>query len=238
MTGDGVERRPGAAPRRHRRRDGPVGDRCGARGGHHDPHRRRLRDGRRGRGGGPARLPERPPVRALHLRPRAARGRAVPRLRPLGRRGAPAADRHADPGDRPGNRDAPGPRPGARAGGARRHGAAAPAARAAARRPRPAGPRLGRDGAGVGRAGHGRVPLRAARRRDGRPAIRGARARRCTRPTCRPPRSRSSASWRARSAPPWPPARSASRSRASASSPTTCCCGASRSRSGSRPPWS
>ena len=70
------QRRPGAAPRRHRRRHGPLGHRRGPRGGHHGPHRRQLRHHRRRRRGGPAGLRQRPQVHPLHLHPRRARGRA------------------------------------------------------------------------------------------------------------------------------------------------------------------
>ena len=64
--------------------------------------------------GRPPGLRQRPQVRALHLRPRRPRGRAVPGLRPLRRRDPAAADRPADPRHRPGHRDparaGPGPR--------------------------------------------------------------------------------------------------------------------------------
>ena len=71
------QRRAGPAPRRHRHRDGTVGHGRRARGVHDGAHRRRLlvdRDGCRGR---TPRLRQRPEVHRLHLRPRAARGRAV-----------------------------------------------------------------------------------------------------------------------------------------------------------------
>ncbi len=49
MTGDGVNDAPGAAPRRHRRRDGPLGHGRRARGLDHGADRRQLRDDRRRR---------------------------------------------------------------------------------------------------------------------------------------------------------------------------------------------
>ena len=63
------QRRPRAAPRRHRRRHGPLGHRRRARGLDHGAHRRQLRHDRRRRRGGPARLRQHPQVHPLHLRP-------------------------------------------------------------------------------------------------------------------------------------------------------------------------
>ena len=57
-----------------------------------------------------SRLRQRPQVRLLHLRARDPRGRAVPRLRALGRCHPARVDRRAHPRDRPGDRDAPGAR--------------------------------------------------------------------------------------------------------------------------------
>ena len=76
------------------------------------------------RRGGPARLRQHPQVHPLHLRPRDPRGRAVPRLRALGRRDPAAADRAADPRDRPRHRDAAGARARPRAGRAGHDGRA------------------------------------------------------------------------------------------------------------------
>ena len=87
------ERRPGPTPRRHRHRDGALGDRRRPRGLDHGAHRRRLRDHRRCRPGGPAGLRQRPQVHPVHLRPRHARGDAVPGLR-SGRGRDPAAADH------------------------------------------------------------------------------------------------------------------------------------------------
>ena len=78
--------------------------------------------------GRPPGLRQHPQVHPLHLRPRHARGRAVPGLRALGRRDPAAADGAADPRDRPRHRDPPGARARPRAGRARPHGAAAAAA--------------------------------------------------------------------------------------------------------------
>ena len=77
------QRRAGAPARRHRRRDGPHRHRRRPRGGDDGAHRRQLRDDRRRGRGRTSGLRQRPQVHPLHLRPRHARGRAVPRLRAL-----------------------------------------------------------------------------------------------------------------------------------------------------------
>ena len=136
MTGDGVNDAPALRPRRHRRRDGPLRHRRRARGGDDGAHRRQLRHDRGRRRGGAPGLRQHPQVHPLHLRPRAARGRAVPRLRALGRRGAAAPDRAADPRHRPRHGDPPRARARPRSRRAGHHGAAATTARR--RRDRPA----------------------------------------------------------------------------------------------------
>ena len=87
---------------------------------------------RRGGQGRAARLREHPQVRLLHLRPRDAGGRPVPRLRPLRRAHPAAADGRPDPRRRPRHRDAAGARARPRAGRAGPHGPAAATAHARA----------------------------------------------------------------------------------------------------------
>ena len=178
------QRRPRAAARRHRRRDGPLGHRRRSRGRHDGAHRRQLRDDRDGDRGGPPRLRQRPQVRPLHLRPRHAGGRAVPRLRArpaarsrcrspslqilaidLGTETLPAlalGRRAAEPGLMDG-------RP--RAAQRRHH------------QPGAARARLGVPRPDLGRAGARRLLPRAARAPAGVRATRPAAARRCTTPT-------------------------------------------------------
>ena len=121
---------------------------------------------RRRRRGGAARLRQRPQVRPLHLRPRHARGRPVPRLRAVRRRGPAAAHGAADPRHRPRHRDAAraGARPRARR--ARAHGAPAAAAQRELIRRGAAACGPGCSSAAISRGpGHGGLLLRAARRR-------------------------------------------------------------------------
>ncbi len=162
MTGDGVNDAPALAPCRHRRGDGPLGNRRGPRGLGDDPHRRQLRDNRRRDRGGAAGLRQHPQVRPLHLRPHHAGGDAVPGVRPRG--GAiPAADGVSSCWPRHRHRDAAGARPGP---GARGSGDHAPLAAPPLGEPDP--PRHARAGMAVPRgdlrgARDGRVLLRPAR---------------------------------------------------------------------------
>ncbi len=181
------QRRPRAAPRGHRRRDGPVRDRCGPRGRHDGPHRRQLRDHRRGGRGRAAGLRQRPEVHLLHLRPRRPGGAAVPGLRPGRRGGAAAADGDADPRHRPRHRDPAGAGPRPRAGRAGADGPPAPAARAGHDQRRHAGPRLGLPRPDLGQPGHGRVLPDAAGTRAGIRASPPGPAARCTTRTGRRP---------------------------------------------------
>ncbi len=120
----------------------------------------------RGRGGPPG-LRQRPQVHRLHLRPRDARGRPVPRLRALRRRDPAAADRAPDPRDRPRHRDPARARARPRAGRARPHGPAAAAAARGRDPPRDARARLGLPRPDRGGARPRRVLLRPARGRLG-----------------------------------------------------------------------
>ena len=160
------QRRARAPAGRHRHRDGSLRHRRRPRRGDDDPHRRQLRQHRhRGRRGTPG-LRQRPQVHLLHLRARDPRGRSVPALRAQRRR----ASRFRSPCCRS-SRSTSAPR-------------RCPRSRSAASRPSPgswtarrdpaarasSGPRCstGRgcsSGSDLGRAGHGRVLLRAHRRR-------------------------------------------------------------------------
>ena len=120
---------------------------------------------RRGRGRAPG-LRQRPQVHPLHLRPRHARGRAVPRLRALRRPDPAAADGAADPRDRPRHGDAARACARARAGRAGTDGSAAAAAAGEGVITREhARPRLGLPGRDLGRARARRVLLRPPARR-------------------------------------------------------------------------
>ena len=130
------QRRACAQAGRHRRRHGRVRHRGGARGRRRGPHRRRLREHRGGRGGGPPRVRQHPEGDRVRPADQPRRGADHPRRRPglpvRGRRAAPAGRADADPLGQPDRHgDA---RPAARGRGDRAGLDEPPAAPAATRR--------------------------------------------------------------------------------------------------------